>query len=110
MPPILSRATPEGWRSRLLLGLALLVPATLFAAVAAPSDPTRPGKEKGVPQFNRDIRPILAENCFACHGPDKAARKADLRLDIREEAIKAEVIDRTSRTTARSSSASSRPT
>ena len=37
--------------------------------------------------YNRDIRPILAENCFACHGPDKASREARLRLDLREVAI-----------------------
>lgn len=38
-------------------------------------------------EYNRDIRPILAENCFACHGPDSAARKGDLRLDQRDAAI-----------------------
>src|SRR5665213_4033107 len=43
-------------------------------------------------EFNRDIRPILAENCFACHGPDSAARKGDLRLDKRDTAIEKKAI------------------
>ncbi|MBP8257363.1 MAG: DUF1549 domain-containing protein [Opitutaceae bacterium] len=45
------------------------------------------GADKHHLSFNRDVRPILSENCFACHGPDKAARKAKLRLDLRDVAL-----------------------
>jgi hypothetical protein len=43
--------------------------------------------DSGRVEYNRDIRPILLDNCFACHGPDSASRKADLRLDQRDAAI-----------------------
>jgi len=38
--------------------------------------------------FNRDVRPIMSNTCFQCHGPDKNSRMANLRLDLREEAVK----------------------
>lgn len=42
--------------------------------------------------FNEHIRPLLSENCFACHGPDSAGRKGDLRLDQREAATESGAI------------------
>jgi dsRNA-specific ribonuclease len=38
--------------------------------------------------FQRDVRPLLADNCFKCHGPDAGSRKAKLRLDVRDYALK----------------------
>src|SRR3954454_24434025 len=37
-------------------------------------------------EFNRDVRPILSNRCFVCHGPDNNLRKAKLRLDVEKEA------------------------
>ena len=53
----------------------------LLAAVSLRAAPVKLG-------FNRDVRAILTEKCFQCHGPDAKARKAKLRLDMRDEAVK----------------------
>ncbi|MEQ2007970.1 MAG: PSD1 and planctomycete cytochrome C domain-containing protein [Limisphaerales bacterium] len=67
---------------RLLLVIASSV-ALLTASLAAPA-----ASAKKV-DYNRDIRPVLSENCFFCHGPDEKKREAKLRLDVREAAIAA---------------------
>ncbi len=62
--------------------------ALLVLSLAALSSLASGAVEAARLDYNRDIRPILSENCFHCHGPDKDTRESGLRLDIREEALK----------------------
>ena len=61
------------------IGAAFL--AVSFGVGAAPGTQKPATPVLGKLTYNKDVRPILADNCFPCHGPDSAARKAGLRLD-----------------------------
>ena len=76
------------------MGFGLLL-STVVLAQGEPLDAETKPVEERVPKvvrFNQHVRPILSDNCFFCHGPDKANRKGDLRLDIRADAVAAKAI------------------
>jgi mono/diheme cytochrome c family protein len=81
-PSIIPPAEGSTLRHAFFIGLA-----TACLALAPPAD----AQDTRV-EFNRDVRPILSEHCYACHGPDKSQRKARLRLDVREAALKNSVV------------------
>jgi len=64
---------------------AVLPPVAVLLALAVVA--ARPAAAERQLDFNRDIRPILSHNCFACHGPDEHDRRGGLRLDDRDAAI-----------------------
>lgn len=82
-------------RANAAVANAAVATAMLFALLSVPAGLGTLAAAEPAPEpldFNRDIRPILAENCFYCHGQDANKRQADLRLDVREVAVAAKAI------------------
>ena len=96
-------ATRTGKKAVVLLAWNLLVRSTLMSTawqysswhaatalllIAAVPLASASGLPKSEVDYNRDIRPIFSENCYACHGPDSNKRKAGLRFDRKQDAFK----------------------
>ena len=77
----------SGYKSALYIGgLALLLWPLLGPSVACHKNQIKVAAAQHL-DFNQDVQPILAANCFSCHGPDPEMRKAGLRLDLEESAF-----------------------
>jgi len=72
-----------------VVGLWGVVLPTVFPTVLSPGAGRGVAAEPATISFDRDIRPLLSDSCFACHGPDSANRQAGLRLDRRDSATAA---------------------
>jgi hypothetical protein len=68
-------------------GIGIVCGAMAFNAMVCSGFVSAAEPDAAKIEFNRDIRPILSDKCFVCHGPDSAKRKAGLRLDHREAAV-----------------------
>jgi hypothetical protein len=75
-------------KTRIAMNLHRLLTSALLASLCLADAIPATGAAGDEVKFNRDIRPIMSDTCFHCHGPDAKARKAKLRLDIRDEALK----------------------
>ena len=80
-------ANREKKNSRKFLPAASLPLILLLGTVGCHHPPARVGTAQHL-DFNQDVQPILASRCFSCHGPDPEMRKAGLRLDLEESALK----------------------
>src|SRR4029079_18192976 len=79
LPDRQTRVINPAFRRQIVVHVAMAVATCCTVSITRAAD-TRI-------EYNRDVRPILFDNCFSCHGPDSASRQADLRLDKREVAV-----------------------